>query len=105
MTVCGFREAEPQINADERRYKPATDFCAAHRKVRKDRKVQPQCGTQMPQIQQIFTDPRVSASSAQSAFHHVCPSLKNPASGTSVSTLRASKHKKESTTNRTFGGK
>ncbi|SNQ61990.1 hypothetical protein MNV_560036 [Candidatus Methanoperedens nitroreducens] len=26
MAACGFREKEPQINADERRYKPVTDF-------------------------------------------------------------------------------
>jgi hypothetical protein len=55
---------------------------------RKDRKAQPQFGTRMTRIAQIFTDTanlRVSASSAQSAFHHVCLSLKNPASETEVS--------------------
>jgi len=56
-----------------------------HRKVRKDRKAQPQYGTRMTRMGRIFTDPRKSASSAQSAFHHVCSSLKNAASGASVS--------------------
>jgi hypothetical protein len=63
------------------------DFGAAHRKVRKDRKSQPQCGTQMTRIGRISTDPCKSASSAQSAFHHVCLSLKTKASGASVSAL------------------
>ncbi|MDP3106079.1 MAG: hypothetical protein Q8M95_15915 [Candidatus Methanoperedens sp.] len=63
----------------------ASDFGAAHRKGRKERKAQPQCGTWMTWIQRIFTDPRKSASSAQSAFHHVCSSLKNAASGTKIS--------------------
>ncbi|MBU4186175.1 MAG: hypothetical protein KKC23_08270 [Proteobacteria bacterium] len=58
---------------------PHPHFGAAHRKVRKDRKAQPQCGTQMTRIGQISTDPRVSA------FHHVCSSLKNTASGKSAS--------------------
>ncbi len=62
----------------------ASDFGAAHRKDRKDRKAQPQCGTRMTLIQRISTDPCASASSAQSAFHHVCSSLKNPASGASA---------------------
>jgi len=59
-----------------------------HRKGRKERKAQPQFRTRMTRIARIFTDianPRASASSAQSAFHHVCSSLKNPASGASVS--------------------
>ncbi len=61
MAACVFREAEPQINADERGYKPVTYFGAAHRKVRKDRKAQPRCGTRMTRIARIFTDPSVSA--------------------------------------------
>jgi hypothetical protein len=54
-------------------------FGTAHRKKRK---VQPQFRTRMTRIGRIFTDiayPRASA------FHHVCSSLKNPASGASVS--------------------
>lgn len=84
----GYREAEPQINVDERGYKPAKDLGAAHRKVRKvrkDRKAQPQYGTRMTRIFTDIANPRASASSAQSAFHHVCSSLKNRASGASVS--------------------
>ncbi len=42
-------------------------------------------GTRMTQIGRIFADPCASAPSAQSVFHHVCSSLKNPASGTKVS--------------------
>ena len=63
------------------------DFSAAHRKVRNERKAQPPSRTLMTQIGRIFTDtsnPRASASSAQSAFHHVCSFLKNTASGVSV---------------------
>lgn len=51
MVACGFLDKEPQTNADERRYKPVTDFIGffngklspvtdfgtAHRKVRKER--------------------------------------------------------------------
>ncbi len=86
----GFIGKEPQINADERRYKPITDLCAAHRKVRKERKAQPQFRTRMTRIARIFADtanPRASASSAssaQSVFHHVCSFLKNPAYGVSA---------------------
>jgi len=99
MAVCGFRGNKPQINADERKWSPvtgflyassyaplpATDFGAAHRKGRKEHEAQPQCGTRMTRIGRIFTDPCASASSAQSVFHHVCSSLKNPASETEVS--------------------
>ena len=52
------------------------------------RKAQPQYGIRMTRIGRISTDTanlRASASSAQSVFHHVCSSLKNPASGASVS--------------------
>jgi hypothetical protein len=57
MAACGFREKEPQINADERRYKPITEFIGLfvhqlfsvtefdktiHRKGRKERKVKRQ---------------------------------------------------------------
>lgn len=82
MVACGI--------LDFSSYAPLTamDFGAAHRKVRKERKAQPQFRTRMTRIGRIFTDtsnPRVSASSAQSAFHHVCPSLEKPASGASVS--------------------
>ncbi len=55
---------------------------------RKERKAHPQFDTRMTRIGRIFTDtanPRASASSAQSAFHHVCSSLKNLASGASIS--------------------
>ncbi len=102
MDACGFRRKEPQIKSDERRWSsvtgfldassyaplPATDFGAAHRKGRKERKAQPQCGTRMTRIQRIFTDnfnPCASVSSVKSVFHHVCSSLKNPASGAKVS--------------------
>ena len=53
-------------------------FRTAHHK---EHKAQPQCGTRMTRIGPIFTDPCKSASTAQSVFHHVCSSLKNPASG------------------------
>ncbi|MDO9097251.1 MAG: DUF1016 N-terminal domain-containing protein, partial [Candidatus Methanoperedens sp.] len=56
-----------------------------HRKVRKERKAQPQCGTRMTRIGRIYTDTANPRLSAQSAFHHVCSSLKNAASGASVS--------------------
>ena len=96
MAACGFGGNESQINADERRWSPVmgfldaysyaplptTDFGAAHRKGRKERKAQPQCRTRMTQIGRIFTDPCAFASSV---FHHVCSSLKNPASDTKVS--------------------
>ena len=49
-------------------------FGTAHRKERKT----PQCGTWMTQIGRIFTD---TANPRASAFHHVCSSLKNQASG------------------------
>jgi len=55
---------------------------------RKYRKAQPQFRTRMTRIGRISTDtvnPHASASSAQSAFHHVCCSLKSPASGAKVS--------------------
>ncbi len=55
-----------------------------HRKVRKDRKAQPQCGTRMTMIGRIFTDTANPRAFAQSVFHHVCSSLKNPASGVSA---------------------
>jgi hypothetical protein len=85
---------------------PATYLGAPHRK---DRKAQLQFRTRMTRIGRISTDtanPRASAStvapvdvahtygsrhtwrsasSAQSAFHHVCSSLKNEASGASIS--------------------
>ena len=96
MAVCGFLDKEPQINADERRYNPVTDFISFFVDsffyvtdfsvtLCKEHKAQPQCGTR---IGRIFTDnfnPCASASSAQSVFHHVCSSLKNPASETEVS--------------------
>jgi len=76
MAACEFGEKEPQINADERRFNPVTYISVVHRK---GRKAQPQCGTR---IGRIFTDP---CASAQSVFHHVCYSLKKPASETEVS--------------------
>ena len=99
MAAYGFRGNKPQINADERRSSPvtgfldnlsyashpATNFGVAHRKVRKERKAQPQCGTRMTRIGRVFTDPCASASSAQSVFHHVYFSLKNTASKTKIS--------------------
>jgi hypothetical protein len=42
---------------------------AFHRKVRKDRKGQPQLRTRMTQIKPMFTDPCKSAPSAKSAFY------------------------------------
>ncbi|MCZ7355753.1 MAG: hypothetical protein O8C66_02280 [Candidatus Methanoperedens sp.] len=42
----------------------ASNFGAAHRKGRKERKAQPQCGTRMTLIGRISTDPRVSTSTA-----------------------------------------
>jgi hypothetical protein len=139
MVACGI--------LDFSSYAPltATDFGAAHRKVRKDHKAQPQFRTRMTRIARIFTDnilseksinstvpnepqrtqraqrfckpisvssvhsvvltfrkfdPRASASTVapvdvahtygsrhtwRSAFHHVCSSLRNAASGASVS--------------------
>jgi len=59
-----------------------------HRKRLKERKAQSQFRTRMTRIARIFTDtsyPRVSVSSAQSAFHDVCSSLKKAASCASVS--------------------
>jgi hypothetical protein len=70
---------------------------------RKEGKAQPQFRTRTTRIARIFTDtanPRASASTVapvdvahtygsrhkwRSVFHHVCSSLKSPASGTSVS--------------------
>ncbi len=78
LIVRGYREAEPQIKAPI--VTPLEG--AIHRKVRKDRKAQPQFVTRITRIGWIYTDPRASA---QSAFHHVCSSLKNPASGASIS--------------------
>lgn len=82
MTVCGFLDKEPQINADERGYNPVTDFGAT---LCKERKAQPQCGTRMTRIGRIFTDTANPCASAQSVFYHVCFSLKKPASETEVS--------------------
>jgi len=90
MTVCGFRGNEPQINTDEHRCEPVKDYMGLfvhllffvigfnnpiHRKGRKERKAQQQCGTQITRIGRIFTD---QCASVQSVFHHVCSSLKNP---------------------------
>jgi len=70
--------------------------------LRSGKATKPRRRTRMTRIQRISTDPRASAStvapvdvahtygsrhtwrSAQSAFHHVCSSLKNPASGVSA---------------------
>lgn len=42
MVACRFRGEEPQINADERRYSLASDFCKRiHRKVRKEIQQEP----------------------------------------------------------------
>ena len=96
MAECGFRGNKPQINADEHRWSPvigfldtssyaplpAMDFGAAHRKGRKERKGQQQCGTQITRIGRIFTD---QCASVQSVFHHVCSSLKNPEFETELS--------------------
>jgi hypothetical protein len=97
MTVCGFRGNEPQINTDEHRYEPVKDYMGLfvhllffviglnnpiHRKVRKERKAKLHCRIRMTWIGQIFTD---RCASAQSVFHHVCPSLKNPESETELS--------------------
>ena len=92
MVACGFLDKEPQINADERRYNPVTDFISFFVDIFfcvtdfgatlcKKRKAQPQCRTR---IQRIFIDP---CASAQSVFHHVCSSLKNSASETEVSAI------------------
>ncbi|NOR60644.1 MAG: hypothetical protein GQ469_08470 [Methanosarcinales archaeon] len=82
MAASEFGEKEPQMNADERRFNPATYIIAVHRKGRKERKAQPQCRTR---IGRIFTDNFNPCASVQSVFHHVCSSLKNPASETEVS--------------------
>jgi|LGVC01.1.fsa_nt_gb hypothetical protein len=74
MTICGFLNKEPQINADERGYNPITDFGAAHRK---ERKAQPQCGTRMTRIQRILTDPCQSAPSVKSVFYRSCSRMKS----------------------------
>ena len=87
MAACEFGEKEQQINADERRFNPATYIIAVHRKGRKERKAQPQCGTRMTRIGRIFTDPCVSVHSVQSVFYHVCFSLKKPAPETEVSSF------------------
>jgi hypothetical protein len=63
------------------RNSPHPHFGTAHRK---ERKAQSQCRTRMTQIGKIFTDLCKSVSSAQSAFHHVCSSMKKPASGVSA---------------------
>jgi len=76
MTVCGFLDKEPQMNADERGYNPVTYISAVHRKA------QPHCGTR---IGRIFTDTVNPCASASSVFHHVCFSLKKPAPETEVS--------------------
>lgn len=95
MAASGYRKWEPQINADERN-NHVTDFIgflccksflvmelgAIHRKGRKERKAQPQFRTRMTRIGRIFTDMLISTSSE---FHHVCSSLKSPASDASVS--------------------
>ena len=82
MAASEFGEKEPQINADERRFNPATYISVVHRK---EREAQPQCRTRITRIGRIFTDPCVSVSSVQSVFYHVCFSLKKPASETEVS--------------------
>ena len=60
------------------RNSPYLHFSTAHRK---ERKVTPHFRTR---ITRIFTDMHTTASSAQSAFHHVFSSLKNSASGASA---------------------
>ncbi|MFZ2410358.1 MAG: hypothetical protein WAW23_02190 [Candidatus Methanoperedens sp.] len=79
MVECGILDVSS--------YAPltATDFWVSHRKGCKERKAQPQFRTRMKRIVRIFTDNFNPRASAQSAFHHVCSSLKNPASGTKVS--------------------
>lgn len=86
MTVCGFLDKEPQIHADERRWSPvmgfldnlsyashpATNFGVAHRKVRKERKAQPQCGTRMTQIGRIFMDSCQLKSTERKIFAFIC---------------------------------
>ena len=84
MNACGFREKEPQINADEC---GIGDNLHANcmQIARKNYKAQPQFRTRMTRIGRIFTDTANPRASAQSVFHQVCSFLKNPASGASVS--------------------
>ena len=58
MVTYGFRGNEPQINADERRYKPVMEFDKTiHRKGRKERKVKRQESSR----QKYQPAPRLSA--------------------------------------------
>jgi len=106
LIVRGYRETEPQINADERGfvdlnlqllptvYSTTKSPQSAQRtqsaelfatfELRSGKRPKTRRRTRMTRIQRIFTDLHVSASSAQSAFHHVCSSLKKPASGVSA---------------------
>ena len=90
LIVRGYRVTESQIKT------PKVALLEGVTR-RKERKAQPQFRTRMTRI---FTDPRASASTVapvdvahtygsrhtwRFAFHKVCSSLKNPASGASVS--------------------
>ena len=86
-------------NADERRYKPVMNFIsifngkffsktylgAAHRKVRKERKAQPQFRTRMTRIARIFTDMCASAQSASYRIYSLIDEDINP----QISQIRA----------------
>ena len=96
MAAWEFRENEPQINADERRFYSVTDLISFFVDslffvtdfgaiLCKERKAQPQCRTRITRIGRIFTDSCVSVSSVQSVFYHVCFSLKKQATETEVS--------------------
>jgi hypothetical protein len=92
MAEGGYGDKEPQINADERRFIFIPRFIGffikwfffvtefnriIHRKGRKERKAQPQCGTRMTRIQRIFTDLCQSATSVKSVFYRSCSRMKS----------------------------
>ena len=83
IAAWGFRENEPQINADERRYNPVTDFISFFVDIffyvtdfsathRKERSAQLQCGTRMTRIGRIFTDSCHMKSTERKIFAFIC---------------------------------
>ncbi len=54
-----------------------SDFGAAHRKGRKERKAQPQCGTWITRIQRIFTDTCQSVPYMKSVFYRSFSRMKS----------------------------
>jgi hypothetical protein len=80
MIVSGYRETEPQINADERRFvdrdfqqqskNDAKPLSSGLKPLALKHGNETRNSTRMPRIQQIFTDPCKSAQSVKSVFHH-----------------------------------